>query len=225
MLRTDTMTPKETPEGAMSGGTMTDDAAAGPLRRCIASGDSLPPERLVRFVVAPDGTLTPDLDRRLPGRGVWVSAQRQAIEQAVAKNLFARAARRKVAVPAELPARLQALLLQRLLDTLGLARRAGQAVAGHDKVQEFVAQGRAGLLLLARDAGADAQGRSGALARRGLPVVTALDAVEQGAIFARDRAVFVAVAPGRLAQRLMVDAARLQGLRGLPDSAPGTGVK
>lgn len=224
MLRTDTMTPKETPEGAMSGGTMTDDTAAGPLRRCIASGDSLPPERLVRFVVAPDGTLTPDLDRRLPGRGLWVSAQRQAIEQAVAKNLFARAARRKVAVPAELPARLQALLLQRLLDTLGLARRAGQAVAGHDKVQEFVAQGRAGLLLLARDAGNDARGRIGAVAR-GLPVVTALDAVEQGAIFSREQAVFVAVAPGRLAQRLMVDAARLQGLRGLPDSAPGTGVK
>ncbi len=219
MLRTDPMTRKAMPEGAMP-----DSAAASPLRRCIATQESLAPERLIRFVVAPDGALTPDLDRRLPGRGMWVAAERAAIDKAVAKNLFARAARRKIEVPPDLPARLQALLLQRLLDTLGLARRAGQAVAGHDKVRDFVAQDRAGLLLLARDAGADAKGRIGALAR-GLPVVTALDAIEQGAIFSRDQAVFVAVAPGRLAQRLMVDAARLQGLRGQPDSAPGTGVK
>lgn len=193
----------------------TPDGAATPLRRCIATGESLPPEKLIRFVVAPDDTLTPDIERRLPGRGMWVTAEKAAIEQAMAKNLFARAARRKVAVPEDLLQRLQSLVLQRVLDTLGLARRAGQAVAGHDKVREFVGRQRAGLMLFASDAGADARSKIGALAQ-GLTVIEALDALEQGAAFSRDQAVFVAVAPGRLAQRLILDSARLQGLRGLP---------
>ena len=198
----------ETPEGA-----------ATPLRRCIATGESLPPEKLIRFVVAPDDTLTPDIERRLPGRGMWVTAEKAAVEQAMAKNLFARAARRKIVVPEDLLQRLQSLVLQRVLDTLGQARRAGQAVAGHDKVREFVGHKRAGLMLFASDAGADARSKIGALAQ-GLPVIEALDALEQGAAFSRDQAVFVAVAPGRLAQRLKMDLVRLQGVRGLPTAPP-----
>jgi predicted RNA-binding protein YlxR (DUF448 family) len=193
----------------------TPDGAATPLRRCIATGESLAPEKLIRFVVAPDDTLTPDIERRLPGRGMWITAEKAAIEQAMAKNLFARAARRKIVVPEDLLPRLQSLVLQRVLDTLGLARRASQAVAGHDKVREFVGHKRAGLMLFASDAGADARSKIGALAQ-GLPVIEALDALEQGAAFSRDQAVFVAVAPGRLAQRLILDSARLRGLRGLP---------
>ncbi len=192
------------------------------LRRCLASGESLPPERLIRFVVAPDGTLTPDIERRLPGRGMWVQAEAAAIAKAMAKGLFSRAARAKVIMPADLPQRLQGLLLQRMIDGLGLARRAGQAVAGHDKVQAFVAEGRAGLLLLASDAGRDAHARAQALGR-GIAVVEAMEAFELGVAFARDQAVYVAVAPGRLAQRLEIDAARLKGLRGLP-TAPGEQV-
>ena len=210
----------------MQGATMADetqaasaDSAAPSLRRCLASGESLPPERLIRFVVAPDGTLTPDVERRLPGRGMWVSAERTAIEKAAAKGLFSRAARAKVNVPDDLVARLQGLLLQRVIDGLGLARRAGQAVAGHDKVQEYVGQGRAGLLLLAIDAGRDARAKANSLGR-GLAVAEALDAFELGVAFARDQAVYVAVAPGRLAQRIAIDSARLQGLRGLPTAPP-----
>jgi predicted RNA-binding protein YlxR (DUF448 family) len=191
---------------------------AGPLRRCIATGESLPPERLIRFVVAPDHTLTPDIDRRLPGRGMWVSADREALDKAMAKNLFARAARASVIVPQDLPQRLQSLLLQRLLDTLGLARRAGQAVAGNVRVQEFLARKPAGLLLLASDAGQDAQGRMASMAR-GAPVVTILDAAELGAAFAREQAVFAVMAPGKLAQRMTIDSARLAGLRGLPTAS------
>jgi predicted RNA-binding protein YlxR (DUF448 family) len=191
---------------------------AGPLRRCIATGESLPPERLIRFVVAPDSTLTPDIDRRLPGRGMWVSADREALDKAMAKNLFARAARASVMVPQDLPQRLQSLLLQRLLDTLGLARRAGQAVAGNVRVQEFLARKPAGLLLLASDAGHDAQGRMASMAR-GAPVVTILDAAELGAAFAREQAVFAVMAPGKLAQRMTIDSARLAGLRGLPTAS------
>jgi predicted RNA-binding protein YlxR (DUF448 family) len=192
---------------------------AGPLRRCIATERSLPPERLIRFVVAPDGSLTPDIDRRLPGRGLWLSADKEALAKAMAKNSFARAARQKIDVPQDLPQRLQSLLLHRLLDTLGLARRAGQAVAGHDKVQEFIARNGAGVLLLATDAGNDARNRGPGMAR-GAPLIQVLDAAELGAAFAREQAVFAVVAPGKLAQRLTIDSARLAGLRGLPTAPP-----
>lgn len=206
MQRIETMTQAAPEAAAME---------AGPVRRCIATQRPLAPEQAIRFVVAPDGALTPDLERRLPGRGMWVAAEKEALDKAVAKDLFSRAARQKLALPANLPQLLQRLLLQRLLDALGLARRAGQAVAGYEKVQEFVVRHGAGVLLLAGDAGRDAKGRSGALSR-GAPVVEILGAAELGAAFAREQAVFAAIAPGRLAQRVIVDSARLAGLRGLP---------
>lgn len=191
-------------------------AAAGPERRCIASGRVLPPERMIRFVVAPDGALTPDIDRRLPGRGMWVVAEKAALDKAMAKDLFSRAARQKVLVPADLPQRLEALLLGRVIDTLGLARRAGRAVAGYEKVQEFLARKGAGAILLAGDAGKDARARLGG---RGPRPIETLDAAELGAAFARDQAVHAAIAPGKLAQRVTIDAARLAGLRGLPTAS------
>jgi predicted RNA-binding protein YlxR (DUF448 family) len=186
-------------------------AQAQSLRRCIVTGQSQPPQRMIRFVVSPDGMLTPDIERRLPGRGMWVTAERALIEQAVARKAFSRAARRDVTVPADLAERLELLVLQRALDTLSLARRAGQAVAGLEKVK----RAQVGLMLLARDAGKDAQGRVRALAGDA-PVLRGFAAAELGSAFGRDEAVFVAVSAGRLAQRLTVEAARLEGLRAAP---------
>jgi predicted RNA-binding protein YlxR (DUF448 family) len=194
----------------VTGPAIEQGAASSPsLRRCIVTGLSQPPDQLIRFVVAPDGMVTPDLARRLPGRGLWLGAQRALVEQAVARKAFARAARRAVAVPAELPALLERLARQRALETLSLARRGGQAVAGLERVRQ--ARGGIGLMLLARDAGRDARSKVG-----GLAIVTALAAAELGAAFGRDEAVFVAVSAGRLAERLAVDAARLEGLRAAP---------
>lgn len=198
----------------VTGPAMEQDAAHSPsLRRCIVTGLSQPPEGLIRFVVAPDGMVTPDLARRLPGRGLWLGAQRALVEQAVARKAFARAARRAVDVPADLPALLERLARQRALETLSLARRGGQAVAGLERVRQ--ARGSIGLMLLARDAGRDARAKVGGLAGDA-PIVTALEAGELGSAFGRDEAVFVAVSPGRLAERLAIDAARLEGLRAAP---------
>ena len=80
-------------------------AIIGPLRTCIATGEVGAPERMIRFVVGPQGDVVPDLARRLPGRGMWVRAERAAVERAVAKNLFARAARASVRPAADLPER------------------------------------------------------------------------------------------------------------------------
>ena len=79
--------------------------STGPQRTCIATGETGAPERMIRFVVGPEGDVVPDLARRLPGRGLWVKAERAAVERAVAKNLFAKAARASVKPASDLAER------------------------------------------------------------------------------------------------------------------------
>jgi predicted RNA-binding protein YlxR (DUF448 family) len=127
-------------------------AVTGPLRTCIATGEEGTPERMIRFVVGPQGDIVPDLARRLPGRGMWVRAERRAIEHAVAKNLFAKSAKAAVRPAADLPERVERLLLERALADLGRARRAGRAVAGFVKVEQMIGRRQAGLLVIADEA-------------------------------------------------------------------------
>ena len=126
--------------------TAEDDAAeTGPLRRCIVTRERLPKERMIRFVVGPDRAVVPDLTATLPGRGIWLSASGDVIERARAQGglgrAFARAARGPVLVPPDLPAVLETALVRRISELLGLARRAGQAVAGFDKAREWLRYG------------------------------------------------------------------------------------
>jgi predicted RNA-binding protein YlxR (DUF448 family) len=162
--------------------------------------------------VGPDGAIVPDIEARLPGRGLWLTPRRDIVERAVAKRLFARAARRPVATPPELADRVESLLARRCCDALGLARRAGLAVAGFDRVGEKLRRGGAALLLFALD-GAAAGHRKLAALGRDLPVARVLTAAELGAAFGHERIVHVAVAGGTLCQRLRLDLSRLAGLR------------
>lgn len=186
----------------------------GPLRTCIATGERTTPERLIRFVVGPDGEVVPDLARRLPGRGIWVGAERPTVERAIAKNLFARAARSSVRIPADLADRVERLLLERVLADLGRARRAGRAVAGFVKVEQLIASGKAGLLLVADEAEGDGLRK---LAESRLPLLRLGDATALGGIFGRERTVYAAVArddaAGAFIQRIEVGAARWRGYR------------
>jgi hypothetical protein len=199
-------------EAADSEAPEIDEAEQGPLRRCIATGDSLAKDRLIRFVVAPDGIVVPDLDHKLPGRGLYVLAERAAIDLAVKKKAFARAARRPVTVPDDLAERLAGLLATRCRHLLGLARRAGQAVAGYDRVEEWLKDDRAKLLLQACDGAAGGRAKLAAKARD-IPEVAVLTAAELAEPFGRDHIIHVALARGGLAQRLQTDLARLKGLR------------
>lgn len=195
-----------------------DDALAefGPLRRCVVTRERLPRERLIRFVLGPDRSLVPDLTARLPGRGMWLSASGDVIETALAKGAlaraFAKAARGPVALPQDFLATLEVALVRRIGELLGLARRAGQAVAGQAKAREWVRNGRARLVLEASDGSAAERVRlvSGAAA---LPVLEPLPAAALGRIFGRDRVVHVAVSPGKLSDQLCIEAGRLDGLR------------
>jgi len=191
--------------------------AASPQRRCIASGEVRDRAGLLRLVVGPDGTIVPDIDERLPGRGLWLTPRRDIVDRAVAKRVFARAARRSVSVPPDLADRLEMLLARRVVDSLGLARRAGLAVAGFDRVSDAVRHGRAALLLCARD-GATGGRRKLAELARDLPCGDALTASELGAAFGRDRIVHAAVGGGKLCRRLLLDLEKLAGLR---VAAPG----
>jgi ribosomal protein L7Ae-like RNA K-turn-binding protein len=116
-----------------------------------------------------------------------------------------------VTVPPDLLSGLQTALVRRVGEHLGLARRAGQAVAGFSKAREWVAKGHAALVVQAADGSADECARF--LAGWTGPVVAPLDGATLGAVFGRDHAVHIAVAAGRLAERIATEAARLDGLR------------
>ena len=140
-----------------------DEPETGPLRRCIVTRERLPKERMIRFVVGPDRTVVPDLTATLPGRGIWLSASGDVLETARAQGglgrAFARAARGPVISAPDLPAVLEAALVRRIGELLGLARRAGQAVAGFDKAREWLRTGRGRLILQASDGSAAERAR------------------------------------------------------------------
>ena len=113
-------------------------------RRCIVSGASAPRDALLRFVVGPSGSLVPDLSETLPGRGLWVTAERAALTTAIERGLFARAARRPIAVAPDMIDEIERQMTARALGLLGLARRAGVLVAGFDQVRRALAERRGG---------------------------------------------------------------------------------
>jgi predicted RNA-binding protein YlxR (DUF448 family) len=183
----------------------------GPERRCIATGESQPKGGLVRFVVGPEGRIMPDVAGRLPGRGIYVAADRAALETAARKKLFARAARAPVVVPEGLPDLVEALLAQRLIETLSLAHKAGQALAGFEKARDLVASGRAAVLVQAADG--SARGKRKLRVPPNAAHVDCLTATELGLSFGRDRVIHAAVVAGGLARRIVEEAARLARLR------------
>ena len=154
----------------------------GPQRRCLATGIVRPREEMIRFVVGPDDQVVPDLAERLPGRGMWVSANAASIDLACARNLFSRGAKRRVSVSPDLRAQIAVMLRRRLVDMLGMARRSGVAVSGFEKVEGLARAGRLHGLMVAADAGKDGRGKLEALARSAY-IVDILDSRTLGGIF------------------------------------------
>ena len=184
----------------------------GPHRRCIVSASVRPREHLVRFVISPDGEVVPDVAQRLPGRGFWLSADRDMIDRACAKKVFAKAARAQVAVPGTLADDVERLLVHRCQELIGLARRARQAVCGYAQTREWLERDAAAVLLAASDGSEDQRQKVRGLARA-IAVVDALSRDELGAAFGRHHVVHGVLAPGKLAGGLLHEARRLEGLR------------
>ena len=143
---------------------------------------------------------------------MWLTPRQEIFERAAAKRLFSRAARQPISVSPELAGRIEALLAVRCCDGIGLARRAGLAVAGFEKVRDAVLAGKIALLLAALDGAKGGRGKIRALARD-VPLARVLTAAEMGAVFGRDNVVHVGLGAGRLCHRLISDAEKLAGFR------------
>ncbi len=190
---------------------------------------------MIRFVVGPNREIVPDIAATLPGRGIWLSARGDVIETARTRGAFNRAARGQVTVAADLLSVLQAGLVRRISELLGLTRRAGQSVCGFQKAREWLDAGRAGLVVQASDGSAAECARFLSGLHGKVPVVAPLPGAALGAVFGRAHAVHVAVAPGKLAAALRMECARRAGLRGQAtsraddadedDSPPGDGAR
>ena len=185
----------------------------GPERKCIVSGESQPKAGLIRFVVGPEGMVVPDVLGRLPGRGFYVAADRAAIDQAAAQGLFSRAARQPVKAPDGLSDLIEAQLLRRVVDMLSMARKAGAAVTGYEKVKEWLVKGQARVLIQASDGSERGKTKLHPPEGEG-SFIGCLSSGELGLAFGRERAIHAALAAGGLGQRVVEEAARLAGVRG-----------
>lgn len=181
-------------------------------RRCFVTFKRRPTEELIRFVLAPDNSVVPDLTERLPGRGFWLSSSREIVNTACKKNLFSKAAGGTVIVREALADKIEEQLLQRCLSLLGMARRASEAVAGFNKVISFLKGNPASIILCACDGANDDRNKVVAAARNA-PVIKIFSAAELGSIFGRERTVYVAVAEKALARHIMRESKRLAGFR------------
>jgi uncharacterized protein len=189
-------------------------AAAATQRLCIATREVRPVGALIRFVVGPDGAVVPDLRRRLPGRGVWVTARRAAVAEAVRRHLFSRGFKSQVTVSPELPDELERLLEQSALNALSIARKAGLVIHGFAKVEAAVAAAAVAALIRAKDAGADG-GRKLAhafLRRPGAParpeaegkIVEAFTSAQLDLALGRLNVVHAALLAGRASEAFLV---------------------
>ena len=181
-------------------------------RRCIATGATQPKAGLIRFVVGPDNVIFPDVAERLPGRGIWVSADPAALALAVKKNLFARGAKQQVTVPADLAEQVETLLARRVVELISLARKSGKAVAGFEKVKGWLADGHARVLFQASDG--SERGKSKLWTPEGGRFFGCLTADELGLAFGRQHVIHGALAAGGLERRVVEEASKLRGLRG-----------
>jgi len=192
---------------------------AGPRqRRDLVSGEVMAEERLIRFVAGPGGEVTPDLARKLPGRGLWVAADRCSVEAATRKGLFARAAKAKLTAPADLADRVERLFLGRLLSGLGLARKAGDLRCGFEKVQADILADRVAIWIEATDGAVDGRRKLRSAARkvsRPPRLVGVFTSADLSLALGTDNVIHTAFLAGRGADRWTSDVERLSGFRPL----------
>lgn len=195
----------------MSRGGAHKDRSGEPERKCIATGDLHPKNGLIRFVAGPDGQLVADILGKLPGRGVYVAADRAALDRAVDKNLFARGLKQPVQVPGDLIEEVERQLSARVCNLVSLARKSGKAVAGYEKVKDWLNREDAEILIQASDG--SGRGKSKLSTPHYGRYIGWLTGDELGMAFGRQTVIHAALASGGLSNRVVEEAQRLRGLR------------
>ncbi len=191
-------------------------AGNGSERLCALTRAVRPPEELIRFVLAPDNCIVPDLERKLPGRGAWLTCQRDIVEKAIKTRALSRSFKADAKAPDDLPQRIEALLQRRVTDTLALANKAGLALSGFQKVESALEKGAVAALIHGSDAASDGchkldkkfraiQGASDLLAE----IVTVLTINEISLAMGRPSVVHAALIPGGLTERFLREVGRV----------------
>jgi predicted RNA-binding protein YlxR (DUF448 family) len=201
-----------------------DELDAGPRHRgpvterfCAATRTVKPIDDLIRFVAEPQG-IVPDLKRKLPGRGLWITADRATLEQAVARNVFARGFKRDIRVAPDLAAQTERLLVRAALDAFAIAGKSGLVATGFSKVEAALARGKVAGLLHASDAGTDGVSKlAGALRQRPdadqVAVVTAFTTAQLDLALGRSNVVHAALLAGPASDGFLTRFARLERFR------------
>ena len=195
----------------MGRGGASKDRSDGPERKCLATGEVQPKYGLIRFVIGPEDQVVPDIAGKLPGRGMYVAADRDALETAVKKKLFSRGAKRQVTVPDGLVDEVERQLARRVVDLIALSRKGGRAVAGYEKVKNMLALEEAQVLMQAVDG--SGRGKSKLSTPHFGTYIGWLTADELGLAFGRQTVIHGALASGGLTQRVVEEANRLRGVR------------
>ncbi len=195
----------------MGRGGVSKDHSDGPDRKCIVTGEVQPKYGLIRFVAGPDGQVYPDVMGKLPGRGVYVAADRAILDKAVSKKMFARGLKMQVTIADGLVDDIERQLVRRVVDLLSLARKSGAAVAGFEKVKSWLDKEEAQILLQASDG--SGRGKSKLSTPHLGKYIGWLTADELGMAFGRQTVIHAALTSGGLAKRVVQEAQRLRGLR------------
>lgn len=191
-------------------------SVAGPERLCAVTRENRDASDLIRFVLSPDGIIVPDLDRRLPGRGIWVGCDRNLVEKAVATQAFSKSLKMKAEAPKDLAEQVDALILKRVTGALSLTNKAGLAIAGFEKVFAALEKGPVRAVLHGADAAADGRSKidrkyKAIQTDRGqpAPIVNVLTIAQMSLAIGRGSVVHAALIPGGLSDRFLEEAERL----------------
>lgn len=195
-----------------------EERAAEPQRRCAVTRAHRPKDHLLRFVIGPDGTVVPDLKEKLPGRGVWLTAARDTIAEAVKRKAFGRALKTEARAPENLADQVGQLLDGAALGAFSLANKAGAVAFGHGKVEDALAKERVIALIHAADAAKDGcrklDGKARAATKgRGLPVIGAFTSDELGLASGRTNVIHAALIQGGAARKFLAAASRAERYR------------
>jgi predicted RNA-binding protein YlxR (DUF448 family) len=203
-------------DSALDGGTRK--RAPGTQRFCAVTGAVRPVEELMRFVIAPDGTAVPDLKRRLPGRGIWITATRQALRVAMARKTFARGFKREVRVASDLVETTERLIERAALDALAMCHKAGRVAIGFANVKKALARAPIVAVLNSAEAAADGVRKLTAAVRRRadiaeIAVFDAFTSAQLDLALGRSNVVHAALLAGPESATFLARSARLERFR------------
>lgn len=197
----------------------------GTMRMCVVTRSVRPIDDLIRFVVAPTGEAIPDLKRKLPGRGLWVTASRKAVAEAAKRNLFAKGFKKAVKLSPTLADDTDKLMVRGVIEALAMTAKAGQVVSGFTKVEDALRRGTVGVLLHACDGAADGIRKLDGLTRRqtegvsdGFPIITDLTSAELDLALGRANVIHAALLAGPAGKTFL---SRCHALARFRANAPG----